>query len=172
MVGIAGFEPATACSQSRCATKLRYIPIKWRRRRDSNPRALRPNDLANRPLKPTWVLLRMERMTGIGPASTAWRAGALPLSYIRNMAGADGIEPSVRESKSCALTAWLSPYGMVGIAGFEPATPCSRSRRSTKLSYIWMKRREMGFEPIWHFCPGIFRSPAYPDFRHSRMNWF
>ena len=25
-VGMAGLEPATPCSQSRCATKLRYIP--------------------------------------------------------------------------------------------------------------------------------------------------
>ena len=27
MVGMTGFEPAALCSQSRCATKLRYIPI-------------------------------------------------------------------------------------------------------------------------------------------------
>ena len=26
MVGAAGFEPATLCSQGRCATKLRYAP--------------------------------------------------------------------------------------------------------------------------------------------------
>ncbi len=26
LVGAAGFEPATLCSQSRCATKLRYAP--------------------------------------------------------------------------------------------------------------------------------------------------
>jgi hypothetical protein len=26
MVGATGFEPATLCSQSRCATKLRYAP--------------------------------------------------------------------------------------------------------------------------------------------------
>ncbi len=26
MVGVTGFEPATLCSQSRCATKLRYTP--------------------------------------------------------------------------------------------------------------------------------------------------
>ena len=26
MVGVAGFEPATACSQSRSATRLRYTP--------------------------------------------------------------------------------------------------------------------------------------------------
>ncbi len=27
MVGVAGFEPAAPCSQSRCATRLRYTPI-------------------------------------------------------------------------------------------------------------------------------------------------
>ena len=27
MVGVTGFEPATLCSQSRCATKLRYTPM-------------------------------------------------------------------------------------------------------------------------------------------------
>ena len=26
LVGVTGFEPATFCSQSRCATKLRYTP--------------------------------------------------------------------------------------------------------------------------------------------------
>jgi len=28
MVGATGFEPATPCSQSRCATKLRYAPTR------------------------------------------------------------------------------------------------------------------------------------------------
>ena len=27
MVGAEGFEPPTLCSQSRCATRLRYAPI-------------------------------------------------------------------------------------------------------------------------------------------------
>ena len=29
MVGAAGFELATLCSQSRCATRLRYAPKEW-----------------------------------------------------------------------------------------------------------------------------------------------
>ena len=29
MVGETGFEPATLCSQSRCATRLRYSPDRW-----------------------------------------------------------------------------------------------------------------------------------------------
>ena len=28
LVGTAGFEPATSCSQSRRAAKLRYVPVK------------------------------------------------------------------------------------------------------------------------------------------------
>jgi RNA 3'-terminal phosphate cyclase len=28
MVGVAGFEPTTLCSQSRCATRLRHTPIR------------------------------------------------------------------------------------------------------------------------------------------------
>ena len=27
LVGMTGLEPTTSCSQSRCATKLRYIPV-------------------------------------------------------------------------------------------------------------------------------------------------
>ena len=27
LVGTAGFEPATSCSQSRCATRLRHVPL-------------------------------------------------------------------------------------------------------------------------------------------------
>ena len=36
----------------------------WRRKRDSNPRAgeSRPNGLANRPLRPTWVFLRIKNI--------------------------------------------------------------------------------------------------------------
>ena len=30
VIGAAGFEPATPCSQSRCATKLRHAPLKLR----------------------------------------------------------------------------------------------------------------------------------------------
>ncbi len=29
MVGVEGFEPPTLCSQSRCATKLRYTPTMY-----------------------------------------------------------------------------------------------------------------------------------------------
>ena len=50
----------------------------------------------------------MARVKGIEPSRQAWKAGALPLSYTRNM---------------------------VGAAGFEPATPWSQARCATKLRY-------------------------------------
>ncbi len=38
-IGAAGFEPATPCSQSRCATKLRYAPMTTKSRRTASLRA-------------------------------------------------------------------------------------------------------------------------------------
>ncbi len=39
-VGAPGFEPGTPCSQSRCATGLRYAPKnqRWRRRNEDDAR--------------------------------------------------------------------------------------------------------------------------------------
>lgn len=71
-----GFEPATLRSQSGCATKLRYIPFpssgcagasRWT---GSGGREL--------PTIPT-----SERVTGIEPAPSAWKAEVLPLNYTR-----------------------------------------------------------------------------------------
>ena len=36
VVGVTGFEPATLCSQSRCATGLRYAPFKFRNKSNTN----------------------------------------------------------------------------------------------------------------------------------------
>jgi hypothetical protein len=54
---------------------------------------------------------------GIEPTRPAWKAGVLPLNYTRN----------------CVK--------VVGKTGFEPATPWSQAKYSTKLSYF----------PIIHF---------------------
>ena len=37
MVGVTGFEPATHCSQSSCATKLRYTPSREKSIGDKSP---------------------------------------------------------------------------------------------------------------------------------------
>ena len=48
-----GFEPPTYCLEGSCSIQLSY----WR--------------------------ISMERVTGIGPAYPAWKAGVLPLNYTR-----------------------------------------------------------------------------------------
>jgi hypothetical protein len=55
----------------------------------------------------------MERVTGIGPASPAWKAGALPLSYTR----------------MCRSTG-------VGEGGFEPPASCPQSRCSNQAELL------------------------------------
>jgi hypothetical protein len=62
----------------------------------------------------------LERVRGIEPPPPAWKAGALPLSYTRCRA------------ESIA-------FG-VGLAGFEPATPCSQSRCAAKLRHSPRRR--------------------------------
>lgn len=42
LVGMAGFDPATSCSPSRRAPRLRYIPMNWSPRRGSNSRPHAP----------------------------------------------------------------------------------------------------------------------------------
>ena len=59
---------------------------------------------------PEPLIYLVERATGIEPASSAWKAGVLPLNYARK--------------------------NMVGTTGFEPATSCSQSRRATKLRHV------------------------------------
>jgi hypothetical protein len=56
----------------------------------------------------------LERVKGIEPSSSAWKAEVLPLNYTRIL------------------------NSLVGKTGFEPATPWSQTKCSTKLSYFPM----------------------------------
>ncbi|CDN43573.1 hypothetical protein BN871_DE_00160 [Paenibacillus sp. P22] len=71
----------------------------------------------------------MERVMGIEPTLSAWKAEVLPLNYTRG------------EDKK-----------MVGMTRFEHATPWSQTRCSTKLSYIpifkWRARRDSNSRPF------------------------
>ncbi len=60
-------------------------------------------------------LLKRERVMGIEPTCLAWKASVLPLNYTR-------------------IISYVF-YPKIGVTGFEPATSCSQSRRSTKLSH-------------------------------------
>ena len=77
----------------------------------NEPEGIRtPDPRLRRPLLyPTELLnhINLERAMGIEPTTSAWKAEVLPLNYTR----------------------------MVGVAGFEPATPCSQGRCATKLRY-------------------------------------
>ncbi len=44
LVGATGFEPATSCSQSKRAAKLRHAPLRRLRTRSGTPVRLRPDD--------------------------------------------------------------------------------------------------------------------------------
>ena len=69
---------------------------------------------------------KMERATGIEPASSAWKAEVLPMNYARTM---------------------------VGTTGFEPATSCSQSKRATKLRHVPMFQQR--FDIIAQITPAL-----------------
>jgi hypothetical protein len=64
----------------------------------------------------------MERVKGIEPSYSAWKADVLPLNYTR--------------------------LKMVGKTGFEPATSWSQTKRSTKLSYFPTFLSDIGYYTI------------------------
>jgi hypothetical protein len=70
----------------------------------------------------------LERVMRIELTTSAWKAEVLPLNYTRI----------------------LLFYKMVGKTGFEPATPWSQTKCSTKLSYspLFKMARPKGVEPI------------------------
>ena len=77
----------------------------------------------------------MERVTGIEPALSAWKAGVLPLNYTRICSATNQYTPlSSNLAKIIARFKHLKK--MVGTTGFEPATSCSQSRRATKLRHV------------------------------------
>jgi hypothetical protein len=97
MVGLSGLEPPT-----------------------SRLSGVRSNQLSYRPQL-------MERVMGIEPTTSAWKAEVLPLNYTRN----------------------IILNLVVGKTGFEPATPWSQTKCSTKLSYFPdLMARPRGVEPL------------------------
>ena len=72
----------------------------------------------------------LERVTGIEPAFSAWKADALPLSYTREMLA----RPN----------ATLAHAGPVGEGGFEPPTACPQSRCATTAPLPGLRNRTGG----------------------------
>ena len=75
MVGETGFEPATLCSQSRCATRLRYSPPSPRLRRASPPRSCRLASRSSARSEGWWA----RKDSNLQPSR--YERPALPLSY-------------------------------------------------------------------------------------------
>ena len=106
----AGFEPATdRLTADSSTTELLWNEMGLNGLEPSTSRlsGVRSNQLSYRPIK-------MERVMGIEPTTSAWKAEVLPLNYTRNwvsfnikMAGLTGFEPVNDGVKVRCLTAWL-----------------------------------------------------------------
>ena len=95
--------------------------------------------------------INLERVTGIEPASSAWKAEVLPMNYTRKM---------------------------VGMTGFEPATSCSQSRRATKLRHIPTLHSGIDYSRRIEICRKTLRaispcpSPLHPPYEHRPLTKF
>jgi hypothetical protein len=72
MVGTTRFEHATPWSQTRCSTKLSYVPMTEKK-----------TFLKKKPYAIRLQRMIMERVMGIEPTLSAWKAEVLPLNYTR-----------------------------------------------------------------------------------------
>ena len=96
---------------------------------------------------------------GIEPTRPAWKAGVLPLNYTR--------KKTHKKATSVGIK-------LVGKTGFEPATPWSQAKYSTKLSYFptlfccEAPEKYSEYATTLHFtfwgkvaCPERFELPAF-----------
>lgn len=104
--GATGLEPAAPAATAQCSAFELRSPGAPGRTRTPSPRLRRPM------LCPV-ELRALERVAGIEPASLAWKARALPLSYTRP-----------------------KNHGLVGEGGFEPPTSASRTLRADQAALL------------------------------------
>ena len=98
MVGVTGIEPATSWSQTTrapiCATPRNGVPLGIRTPGPRLRRALLyPAELKIHIVKHFTVLL--ERVPGIEPGYSAWKADILPLNYTRMWSGRRDSNPQL-----------------------------------------------------------------------------
>ena len=110
MVGATGFEPTTPWSQARCSTKLSYAPILT----SSHTIILRH-----------FIVVLMRNTSKLYMKSLLSKNGAT--GGIRT--------PDPRLRRPLLYPTELQTRKVVGATGFEPTTPWSQARCSTKLSY-------------------------------------
>lgn len=124
LVGTTGFEPATPCSQGRCATRLRYVPAgprRWRcgvRWSDSRKRAVVQGKMAVRPVG--WMgrggpIAGFARFRACIPCPFAHRARSIFLAAF----------PYPLHARTCRNASTLAP----GIRPRRPAGPETFSER-------------------------------------------
>ena len=165
MVGVTGFEPATSCSRNRRATRLRHTPtVKMVRPLGVEPRRVSPRGFEARasaiPPRPHVLV----RPVGVEPTRPK-----TPDSH----SGASAIPPRALLSESHRTV-------LVGVTGFEPATPsppdlCANQAAlhaviSQVIIHIASKKalvRLEGFEPSRPKARDS-ESRTSAKFRHSR----
>ena len=110
MVGATGFEPTTPWSQARCSTKLSYAPILT----SSHTIILRH-----------FIVVPMQNTSKL----------YMKLLLSKNGATGGIRTPDPRLRRPLLYPTELQTRKVVGATGFEPTTPWSQARCSTKLSY-------------------------------------
>ena len=85
---------------------------------------------------PGWTLKTLERVKGIEPSYSAWKAAALPLSYTR--AGLNRVDPAVAAGDELTRPAsgLNLPAGRALIAGFGRGTGYSRPGTTLNIGRI------------------------------------
>ena len=145
MVGMTGFEPATLRSQSGCATKLRYIPFpssgcagdsRWT---GPGGRGLR-------------TIPSSERVTGIEPAPSAWKAEVLPLNYTRRHTTPMG-------SPRCRLRVGLYRTSLPECQSHSRDSPPRHSRARAAIDRR-RRHRPTGDRPANHST--VSKGPSHP----------
>ena len=108
----------------------------------------------------TWVSLqKLVELAGLEPATIRlWVGGSNQLSYGSTMVA--GVRLELTTSRVWTVLSsqlryparsksYLAKF-MVGMTGFEPATPWSQTKCTTKLCYIPLMEVPVGFEPtLW-----------------------
>ena len=90
LVCLKGVEPLTPALEGRCSIQLSYRHI-----------------------------CKMERVKGIEPSQSAWKAGALPLSYTRMLVEGAGFEPA----KALPTDLQSAPFSHSGIPPYKNGDP-------------------------------------------------
>lgn len=134
MARLKGLEPSTSCVTGRRSNQLSYNPIMEERTGFEPAELLHPSvfktDAINQTLPP--LRIKLARELGLEPRTTVLETVVLPLhhSHVDPIRGRDPHSTRAYPSRK------EIGKNKIGMTGFEPATPWSQTKCSTKLSYI------------------------------------